>query len=156
MKIFSDTFTSWCVFHINSCIIWVTVISLLMFKLMIFMTSLDIYSVLDKLLGQLGIYATWLFANAYLQKQLRIFFFFCHIFFLWLHVFLLHEAIGNVLAYLFTPIVCLSKVSNKRVLLYLKQISSPCWHSSVYTLQSFIFIIVFFRKILDWAPIFYS
>ena len=26
-----------------------------------------------------------------------------------IHVFLLHEAIGNVLAYLFTPIVCLSK-----------------------------------------------
>ena len=31
-----------------------------------------------------------------------------------------------VLAYLFTPIVCLSKVSNSRILLYLKQISSPC------------------------------
>ena len=60
-------------------------------------------------------------------------------FLLWLHVFLLHEAIGNVLAYLFTPIVCLSKVSNERILLYLKQISSPCWHSSVYTLQKFHF-----------------
>ena len=36
-----------------------------------------------------------------------------HVFFLLrLHFFLLHEAIGNVLAYLFTPIVCLSKVSN--------------------------------------------
>ena len=30
-----------------------------------------------------------------------------------IHIFLLHEAIGNVLAYLVTPIVCLSKVSNK-------------------------------------------
>ena len=38
---------------------------------------------LDKLLGQLGIYATWLSSIAYLQKQLRIFIFFLrHIFFL--------------------------------------------------------------------------
>ena len=40
-------------------------------------------SALDKLLGQLGIYATWLSSMAYLQKQLLIFifhyatFFFC-------------------------------------------------------------------------------
>ena len=34
-----------------------------------------------------------------------------------------------MLAYLFTPIVCLSKVSNSRILLYLKQISSPRSHS---------------------------
>ena len=33
-------------------------------------------SALDKHLGQLGIYATWLSSIAYLQKQLRIFFFF--------------------------------------------------------------------------------
>ena len=32
-------------------------------------------------------------------------------FFPWLHLFLLREAIGNVLAYLYTPIICLSKVS---------------------------------------------
>ena len=32
-------------------------------------------STLDKLLGQLGIYATWLSSIAFLQKQLRIFFF---------------------------------------------------------------------------------
>ena len=122
--------------------------------------------------------------------------------FLWLHVFILHEAIGNVLAYLFTPIVCLSKVSflsywqdqtliitpgsanlefwrkkqNKQKktkkktrkkkqtrksikladFIVPEQISSPCWHWSVYTLQSFTFIIVFFREILDWAPIFYK
>ena len=39
-------------------------------------------SALDKLLGQLGIYATWLSSIAYLQKQLRIFIFFLrHIFF---------------------------------------------------------------------------
>ena len=31
-------------------------------------------SALDKLLGQLGIYATWLSSIAYLQKQLRIFY----------------------------------------------------------------------------------
>ena len=30
-------------------------------------------STLDKLLGQLGIYTTWLFSIAYLQKQMRIF-----------------------------------------------------------------------------------
>ena len=71
------------------------------------------FSALDRLLGQLGIYARWLSSIAYLQKQLRIFIFFTSRFFLlWLHIFLLHEAIGNVLAYLFTPIVCLSKVSN--------------------------------------------
>ena len=33
-------------------------------------------SALDKILGQLGIYATWLSLIAYLQKQLRIFIFF--------------------------------------------------------------------------------
>ena len=33
-------------------------------------------SALDKLLGQLGIYATWLSSIAYLQKQLRIFIYF--------------------------------------------------------------------------------
>ena len=33
-------------------------------------------SALDKLFGQLGIYATWLSSFAYLQKQLRIFIFF--------------------------------------------------------------------------------
>ena len=35
-----------------------------------------INSALDKLLGQLGIYAIWLSSIAYLQKQLRIFIFF--------------------------------------------------------------------------------
>ena len=34
------------------------------------------FSALDKLLGQLGTYATWLSSIAYLQKQLRIFIFF--------------------------------------------------------------------------------
>ena len=38
-------------------------------------------SALDKLLGQLGIYATWLSSIAYLQKQLRIFIFFYATFF---------------------------------------------------------------------------
>ena len=70
-------------------------------------------SALDKLLGELGIYATWLSLIGYLQKQLGIFiFFYATFFFLLINIFLLHEAIGNVLAYLFTPIVCLSKVSN--------------------------------------------
>ena len=51
-----------------------------------------------------------------------------------------------MLAYLFTPIVCLSKVSNSRILLFLNQISSPSSHSSVYTLQSFTFILGFFPR----------
>ena len=68
------------------------------------------YSALDKPLGQLGIYTTWLSLIVYLQKQLR--FFFTLRFFLWLQIFLLNEAIPNVPAYLFTPIVCLSRVSN--------------------------------------------
>ena len=38
-------------------------------------------SALDKLLGQLGTYATWLSSIAYLQKQLRIFIFFYATFF---------------------------------------------------------------------------
>ena len=38
-------------------------------------------SALDKLLGQLGIYATWLSPIASLQKQLRIFIFFYATFF---------------------------------------------------------------------------
>ena len=38
-------------------------------------------SALDKLLGQLGIYPTWLSSTAYLQKQLHIFIFLHHIFF---------------------------------------------------------------------------
>ena len=43
--------------------------------------SLCIGSALDKLLGQLGIYATWLSSIAYLQKQLRIFYnFLRHVF----------------------------------------------------------------------------
>ena len=40
-----------------------------------------ISSALDKLLGQLGTYATWLSSIAYLQKQLRIFIFFYATFF---------------------------------------------------------------------------
>ena len=42
---------------------------------------ISIYSALDKLFGQLGIYATWLSLIAYLQKQLRIYYIcFCNIF----------------------------------------------------------------------------
>ena len=39
------------------------------------------YSALDKLLGQLGTFTTWLSSIAYLQKQLRIFIFFYATFF---------------------------------------------------------------------------
>ena len=38
------------------------------------------YRAPDKLLDQLGIYATWLSSIAYLQNQLRIFIFFPHVF----------------------------------------------------------------------------
>ena len=41
----------------------------------------EFHSALDKLLGQLGTYATWLSSIAYLQKQLRIFIFFYATFF---------------------------------------------------------------------------
>ena len=49
-------------------------------------TKIELYvfhidSALDKLLGQLGTYATWLSSIAYLQKQLRIFIFLRHVFF---------------------------------------------------------------------------
>ena len=49
----------------------------------ILLTFIKLPSALDKLLGQLGTYATWLSSIAYLQKQLRIFIYFLH------HVFLL-------------------------------------------------------------------
>ena len=100
------------------------------------------FSALDKLLDQLGIYATWLSSIGYLQKQLRIFYFFYATFFSVItHLFILNETIGNVPAYLLTPIVCLSRVSNYRILLYLKQISPPRHLSLAYTLQSYTFIL---------------
>ena len=68
-------------------------------------------SVLDKLLGQFGIYATWLSSIAYLQKQLRILFY-TFIFSVITHVYLLNEAIVNVPIYLFATIIYLSRVSN--------------------------------------------
>ena len=43
---------------------------------------LETTSALDRLLGQLGTYATWLSSIAYLRKQLRIFIFFMPRFFL--------------------------------------------------------------------------
>ena len=60
-------------------------------------------SALDKLLGQLGIYVTWLSSIAYLQKQLRIlkkkkkYTTFLAVI---TYVFLLNEAITNVPTYL--------------------------------------------------------
>ena len=67
------------------------------------------FSALDKLLGQLGIYATWLSSIAYLQKQLRIFIYFLR------HVFgsdytrFLIELSHRECAYILTLIVCLSE-----------------------------------------------
>ena len=46
-----------------------------------YMKSCSFLSALDKLLGQLGIYTTWLSSIAYLQKQLRIFIYFYATFF---------------------------------------------------------------------------
>ena len=57
-------------------------------------------SALDKLLGQLGFYATSLSSIAYLQKQLRIFYIFLlHVFAVITYVFLLNKAIVNVPTY---------------------------------------------------------
>ena len=57
-------------------------------------------SALDKLLGQLGIYATWLSSIAYLHKQLCILIYFYATFLAVItHVFLLNEAIANVPTY---------------------------------------------------------
>ena len=58
-------------------------------------------SALDKLLGQLGIYATWLSSVAYLQKQLRISYIFYATFLAVItYIFLMNEAIANVPTYL--------------------------------------------------------
>ena len=66
-------------------------------------------SALDKLLGQLGIYATWLSSFAYLQKQLRIFYIFYATFLAVItYVFLLNEAIANVHTYLLSSSAFLS------------------------------------------------
>ena len=68
-----------------------------------------LYSALDKLLGQLGIYATWLSSIAYLQKQLRIFIYFYATFLAVItHVFLLNEVIANVPTYLLSMSAFLS------------------------------------------------
>ena len=57
-------------------------------------------SALDKLLGQLGINATWLSSIAYLQKQLRIFIYFYATFLAVITHVLLNEAIANLPTYL--------------------------------------------------------
>ena len=73
----------------------------------------------DKLLGQLGIYATGLFSIAYLQNQLRNFYFFTPRF-LWLQImlamfFLLNVAIGNSSAYIYslTPLAFLEHQTSR-------------------------------------------
>ena len=66
-------------------------------------------SALDKLLGQLGVYATWSSSIVYLQKQLRIFYIFCTSFLAVItYVFLLNEAIANVPTYLLSSSAFLS------------------------------------------------
>ena len=58
------------------------------------------HSALDKLLGQLGIYATWLSSIAYLQKQLHIFYIFTPVFGSDYLRFLIEWAIANMPTYL--------------------------------------------------------
>ena len=71
---------------------------------------IGIYSALDKLLGKLGIYATWLSSIAYLQKQLRIYATFLAVI---TYVFVLNEAIANVPTYLLSSSAFLSiKLAN--------------------------------------------
>ena len=68
-----------------------------------------VFSALDKLCGQLGIYATWLSSIAYLQKQLRIFYIFYATFLAVItYVFLLNEAIMNVPTYILSLSALLS------------------------------------------------
>ena len=68
-----------------------------------------ISSALDKLLGQLGIYATWLSSIAYLQKQLRILYIFYATFLAVItYLFLLNEAIANLPTYLLSSSAFLS------------------------------------------------
>ena len=55
----------------------------------------------DKLLGQLGIYATWLSSIAYLQNQLCIYLFLPHVL-MSAMFFLLNVAIGNLPAYIYS------------------------------------------------------
>ena len=113
-------------------------------------------SALDKLLGQLGIYATWLSSIAYLQKQLRIFiYFFTPHFFsvnspfsysmkqsgMCLHIYILPSP--AFLKYQTCGFYCTWSKSDPLVDI-----------QACITLQSFTFIIVFFCEILDWAPIF--
>ena len=77
---------------------------------------------LDKLLGQLGIYATWLSLIAYLQKQLCIFYIFYAEFLVVItYVFLLNEAIMNLLS-----LSAFLSIKLEDFLLYLKHISSHC------------------------------
>ena len=65
-------------------------------------------SALDKLLGQLGIYATWLSSIAYLQKQLRIFYATFLAVITYLFLLLIDEAIADVPTYLLSSSAFLS------------------------------------------------
>ena len=62
---------------------------------------------LDKLLGQLGIYATWLYSIAYLQKQLRIFYATFLAVITYVFLLLIDEAIADVPTYLLSSSVFL-------------------------------------------------
>ena len=72
-------------------------------------TLIFIPSTLDKLLGQLGIYATWSSSIAYLQKTIAYFLYFLrHVFGSDYIRFLLNEAIANEPTYLLSSSAFLS------------------------------------------------
>ena len=109
------------------------------------------YSALDKLLGQLGIYATWLSSIAYLQKQLCIFIFFYATFFFCDYTFSYCMKPSGMCLHIYSfPWSAFLKYQTRRfycTLLTFERVNFAKFHFHL----SFL---VFFRKILDWAPIF--
>ena len=112
-------------------------------------------SALDKLLGQLGTYATLLSSIAYLQKQLRIFIFFLH------HAFCCDYTFSNCMK---PSGMCLHIYSlPSPAFLKYQARGSYCSRSKSHPLVDIracmlckvsLSSLVFFREILDWAPIF--
>ena len=108
-------------------------------------------SALDKLLGLLGIYATWYSSIAYLQKQLRIFYIFLrHVFGSdYIIRFLLNEANAIVPSYLLSSSAFLSiKLADFYCTWSksLRLVDIKCSHP--------LCIVPFSAKILDWRRYF--
>ena len=80
-------------------------------------------SALDKLLGQLGIYATWLSSIATLQKQLRIFIFFYATFLFCDYTFSYCMKPSGMCLHIYSfPSSAFLKYQNSQILLYLVDI----------------------------------